>query len=118
MITAFLDAEGIRLSEHEDGGIAVWVVFEFVLYFSKRCIFWVEEHEEALGRDWEEQQLWVDHGCGGVAEGDQILGEDGAVGAVVEDVLGAGVGHADEDEGGVWGGEEIVDLVKRIAKQL
>jgi hypothetical protein len=30
-----------------------------------------------------------------------VFGEDGAVGAVVEDVLGAGVGHADEDEGGV-----------------
>ena len=47
-----------------------------------------------------------------------MLGEDGAVEAVVEDVLWAGVGHADEDEGGVWGGEEIVDFVKRIAKQL
>ena len=30
-----------------------------------------------------------------------MLGEDGAVEAVVEDVLRTGVGHADEDEGGV-----------------
>ena len=42
--------------------------------------------------------MWVDHGCRGVAEADRMLGEDGAIGPVVEDVLCVRVRHADENE--------------------